>query len=97
MCEPATFTGHISHAVDVLAELLGSLDHRAGGPADNLASIYGFLIGEFMLMQANGQPERLEMLIPMVSKLRDAWLGAADQLATSNNSAAAAGSLTRTA
>lgn len=98
VCEPTAFPGHVGHAVEVLAELLGSLDHAAGGPADNLASIYGFLIGEFMLMQANGQADRLEMLIPMISKLRDAWLEASERLATSDPVAGVAGgTLTRTA
>lgn len=94
--EPAEFSGHVGHAVDVLAELLGSLDHGAGGPADNLASIYGFLIGELMLMRASGESGRLDALMSMIAKLRDAWVGAAEQLATGPD-APAAGTLTRTA
>ena len=37
---------HIGHASQVVAELLGSLDVTAGGPADNLAAIYGYLLRE---------------------------------------------------
>ena len=96
--EAADFSKHVGHSVDVLAELLGSLDHTAGGPADNLASIYGFLIGELMLMRASGNRDRLDVLTSMIGKLRDAWIGAAEQLATVEPpGGSATATLTRTA
>lgn len=92
------FAKHIGHGVDVLAELLGSLDHGAGGPADNLASIYGFLISELVRMRASGENGRLDVLMSMIARLRDAWIGAAEQLASADSAnGPAAGTLTRTA
>jgi flagellar protein FliS len=42
---------HVSHAMEIVAELRASLDITAGGPADNLAAIYAFLLRELVAVR----------------------------------------------
>jgi flagellar protein FliS len=80
---------HVSHAMEVVAELRSSLDVTAGGPAENLASIYGYLLGE--LVGARGQEAtKLPPLRQIVSSLRDAWAQVGEQLAAAPIAPAAA-------
>jgi flagellar protein FliS len=74
-------SGHIGHALLVLAELRASLDLTAGGPAENLASIYGFLLAELIAAQT-GDLDRLESARTIVGSLREAWAQASDQVAS---------------
>lgn len=87
--ELGTASGHIGHALLVLGELRASLDLTAGGPAENLASIYGFLLGELMAAQT-GDVDRLESARGIVASLRDAWAQASDQVSNTAPIAAAA-------
>jgi flagellar protein FliS len=81
---------HIAHASQIVAELFGSLDLRAGGPAENLASIYGFLLKELMNLPAGGALEQLTPLIEIATTLRSAWASAAQQSAHDSEVAAEA-------
>ena len=83
---------HLSHAMEVVAELRASLDVTAGGPAENLAAIYGYLLGE-LVGARGGETARLAPVRGIVSGLRTAWAQASELVATSNPAApAAAGS-----
>lgn len=72
IADPAEAGEHVSHAMQIIAELSGSLDINAGGPAENLSSIYGFLLGELSAVRS-GQTEKLAGSIGIVGTLRDAW------------------------
>lgn len=74
--DPADRGDHLDHALQVVAELAGSLDVRAGGPAENLATLYGYLIGELVAARG-GQTDRLTGARSIVESLREAWAGAA--------------------
>lgn len=70
--DPAESGEHISHALQIIAELAGSLEINAGGPAENLSSIYGFLLAELSAVRA-GATEKLAGCLRIVITLRDAW------------------------
>jgi flagellar protein FliS len=72
---------NIGHAATIVAELLGSLDREAGGPADNLAALYAFLLNEFTTARCDNDRARLLPLQPIVGDLRDAFAEAAATLA----------------
>lgn|SRR5436305_4238441 len=81
--EDAFTTGsHVSHALQVLAELQGSLDQRHGGPAENLGAIYGYLIGRLLEARISGDLDGLDDLIAIIADLRSAWATAATPEAT---------------
>jgi flagellar protein FliS len=80
--DPATAGQHIGHACQVVAELLGSLDLSAGGPADNLASIYGYLLKELTGVRICGSLDRLPAMGELIAPLRAAWAAVADPGAT---------------
>jgi flagellar protein FliS len=77
----ASAGAHLSHANQVIAELLSSLDVSAGGPAENLSSIYPYLLGELIAVRG-GQAERLAGAQQIVATLRDARAQAADMVMT---------------
>jgi flagellar protein FliS len=81
---------NVSHAVQILAELQGSLDHRHGGPAENLSAIYGYLIGNLLQARISGDLTGLDGYIAMIADLRHAWA----QAAMADSSGAAAGPAT---
>lgn len=92
--EPDEFSAgqHVSHAMEIVAELRSSLDITAGGPAENLAAIYAFLLRELVAVRT-GQFGRLSPLHRVVADLRDAWAQAGELVANSGAAApAAAGS-----
>lgn len=70
---------HLAHAMQIVTELQSSLDISAGGPADSLASIYGYLLRELITIRG-GQLQRLPAVIEMVAGLRQAWAVAAEQV-----------------
>jgi flagellar protein FliS len=86
----ATAGGYLSHANQVIAELLSSLDVSAGGPAENLSSIYPYLLNELIAVRG-GAPERLAGVRQIVTTLRDAWAQAADLVATGAGPTASSG------
>jgi flagellar protein FliS len=73
-----TFGSHLSHALAIVSELLGSLDVSAGGPAENLASIYGYLTTELLAARGEHDAARVETVAGIVTTLREAWAQAAD-------------------
>jgi flagellar secretion chaperone FliS len=81
---------HLGHASSIVAELLGSLDLTAGGPADNLAQLYGYMITELTSIRSTDQRGRLAALREMVAGLRDAFAAAAASLASTASTSAAA-------
>jgi flagellar secretion chaperone FliS len=83
--DPYVAGTNVSHAVQILAELQGSMDHRHGGPAENLSAIYGYLIGGLLQARISGDLTGLDGYITMIADLRLAWAEAA--LADSTTSA----------
>lgn len=77
--DPAEAGAHLAHAMQIVTELQSSLDISAGGPADSLASIYGYLLRELITIRG-GQLQRLPAVIEMVAGLRQAWAAAAEQV-----------------
>ncbi|HZC72232.1 MAG TPA: flagellar export chaperone FliS [Jatrophihabitans sp.] len=75
----AAKTADIDHAVQIVVELRSSLDVTAGGPADNLASIYAHLIIELLAIRG-GERDRLPKVAAIVESLRQAWTQAAEQV-----------------
>ena len=71
--EPAGTGEHLSHAGRIVAELLGSLDQSAGGPAANLAVLYGYLLRTILQAQLSGALDELPALESMVAALRESW------------------------
>jgi len=74
--DPADRGDHLDHALLVVAELAGSLDVHAGGPAENLSALYGYLIGELVAARG-GRTDRLPGARSIVESLREAWAVAA--------------------
>lgn len=81
---------HVGHATTIVAELLGSLDRAAGGPADNLAALYAFLLKELTAARCDNDRARLRPLQTIVGDLRDAFAEAAASLAGSVSASATA-------
>lgn len=74
---------HLRHALQIVAELHSSLDVTAGGPAENLSSIYGYLLRE-LLAARGGDTDRLPALAEIVTNLRAAWNAAAEELSNTS-------------
>lgn len=77
----------VSHAMQIVAELAGSLRQVPDSPSDNLASIYGYLLQE-LTASMGGEARRLAGARTIVVTLRDAWAEAVSS--TANPSAAGA-------
>ncbi|WP_375492570.1 flagellar export chaperone FliS [uncultured Jatrophihabitans sp.] len=89
-CTDALTAGpYLGHAALIVAELLSSLDHAAGGPAEDLAAIYGFLLTELTAIRAGGELGRLVPVVGIVGDLRDAFAHAAAATAGMASTAAA--------
>jgi flagellar protein FliS len=92
--EAGEVTRHTSHACEIVAELFGSLDLSAGGPADNLAGIYGYLLRE-LTAQPGNRSRDLRPLLEIVTGLRTAWVAATaatDSAATDSTARSLVGS-----
>lgn len=77
--DPVESASHLGHAVQVVAELRSSLDLSAGGPAENLAAIYVFLLQE-LLAARGGAAERISGAREIIASLREAWSQACEQV-----------------
>lgn len=67
-------------SLDVLHELLFSLDREKGGDlADRLAAIYTHLIGEISAADRQQDAARLDRVVEIVASLHEAWVAAAGQ------------------
>lgn len=64
----------LAKASDIVAELLSSLDHEAGGElADRLSALYGFWMREISTAGRDLDARRLERVAEMVVSLTEAW------------------------
>jgi flagellar protein FliS len=68
------------HAHLILAELLANLRTDVWDGADNLASLYSFLIRELVSIRMETNLKRLASCLGIVRGLRSAWSEAANQL-----------------
>lgn len=71
---------HLTHAQDIVAELVSSLDVTAWDGARQLMSVYTFLITELVAANVRGDADRTAACRELVEPLRDAWHQAAAQL-----------------
>jgi flagellar protein FliS len=70
----------VAKALDILNELLFSLDRENGGDlADRLAAIYVYLIGELGHADRERDMQRLDRVIDLAASLQDAWVEVAKQ------------------
>lgn len=76
----------IDHAMAIVAELAGSLRQTPDSPADNLASIYNYLLRELASVRG-GQTGRLDGVRKIVDTLRKAWTEAVASTAAPTASA----------
>lgn len=67
---------HASHAQDILAELMSSLDLAVWDAAKNLFALYTYLLTETMAATVDLDAARFAACRAHVSDLRDAWHGA---------------------
>jgi flagellar protein FliS len=72
---------HVRHAQQIVAELMSSLDVTVWSGAHDLASIYGYLIIEFIAAHRRPDAARLRATGVIVADLRSAWFTAAQKLA----------------
>ena len=91
--DPAGRGEHLDHALQIVAELAGSLDAGAGGPAENLSALYGYLIGELVAVRG-GRAGRLAGARSIMESLREAWATAVSTAVATGTSPATAGSAT---
>lgn len=82
----------LQHALDILFELLGTLDHDAGGDlAGRLASLYGFFIAEINAVSRSLDTERLQRVVALIDGLYGSWRGVGDRSDDGPEAAVAAG------
>lgn len=68
----------LDHALDILFELLSTLDHDSGGEiAGQLASLYGFFIAEITAVSRSLDVPRLQRVTTMIEGLHHSWQGVA--------------------
>jgi flagellin-specific chaperone FliS len=68
----------------IVAELAGSLRATPNSPADNLASIYTYLLRELTAVRG-GATARLAGIATIVGTLREAWATAVASTATTGS------------
>jgi flagellar secretion chaperone FliS len=73
----AAVSENLRHGQLIIAELRASLRMEAWAGGENLASLYGYLLGE--LIALNGEPatERFAAAREIITGLRDSWQAAA--------------------
>ena len=72
--------GHaITRAIEIIGSgLLASLDMQQGGDvAQNLASLYEYLIRELLLANLSSDPQRLQHCASLLQELRSSWMAIA--------------------
>jgi flagellar protein FliS len=82
---------HLSHAMQIIAELQASLDQSAGGPAPNLASIYGYVLRELVAARG-GDRTRIGGVREIMTGLRSAFAQVAEDTSMAATQSSAAGS-----
>ena len=73
-------TGHLSHAQEIVTELMCSLDVELWDGAQNLLSIYTFLLRELVEASVSGDPERVAACRALIEPLHEAWNEAGQSL-----------------
>lgn len=79
----------LRHAQLIVAELRASLRLDTWSGAENLASLYGFLLSELMALNLDGDAERFARVLEIITGLRDSWRDAGAVVQGLNASAAA--------
>jgi flagellar protein FliS len=79
---------HLSHAMQIIAELQSSLDQSAGGPAANLASLYSFVLVELVAARG-GDRRRIAGIRDIMDGLRAAFAQVADDASAATAQATA--------
>jgi|SRR5690606_26047872 len=74
---------HLMHAQDIVGELASTLDVDAWDGAQQLMSVYTYLLTELVGANVAGDPDRTAACRELVEPLRDAWHQAAAQVAQS--------------
>jgi flagellar secretion chaperone FliS len=73
----------VAKALDVLNELVFSLDRENGGAlAERLAAIYVYLLGEITRADREQDAARLDRVIELCASLQEAWAEVAKQTVT---------------
>lgn len=72
----------IRHAQQIVAELRSSLRMDQWDGAENLASLYGFMLSELIAVNLDADPARLRAVETIAVELRDTWREAALAVAT---------------
>ena len=75
---------HLTHAQDIVSELLSTLDVEAWDGARQLMSVYTYLITELVQANVSGDAERTAACRGLVEPLRDAWHQAAQEVAVTS-------------
>ncbi|MCV2392795.1 flagellar export chaperone FliS [Actinotalea sp. M2MS4P-6] len=73
---------HLTHAQDIVSELISTLDTNAWDGAHGLMSVYTFLLRELVGANVARDAERTAACRRLVEPLRDTWHQAAAQLST---------------
>lgn len=73
---------HLTHAQDIVAELASTLDVSAWDGAQQLLSVYTFLLTELVGANIAGDADRTAACRELVEPLRDAWHEAAAQVSS---------------
>lgn len=76
----AAANGQLTHAQDIISELVSTLDVAAWDGARQLMSVYTFLLRELIGANISGDADRTAACRELVEPLRDAWHEAAAQL-----------------
>ena len=67
----------ISRAMAIVTEFSNTLDREVGGEmADNLDALYHFMIRELTSANLQNDPEKLEVVIGLLTDLRETWMQA---------------------
>jgi flagellar protein FliS len=64
---------HLKKSQEIISELLGSLDLRYP-IAEELMALYEFMLREIIQVNVSKDQSRIDPLIDMLTKLRDAWV-----------------------
>ncbi len=74
-------TAQLTHAQEILSELIASLDVDTWDGGPGLMSIYTFLLSELIEASTTADPDRTAACRGIIEPLREAWHGAADAVA----------------
>jgi flagellar protein FliS len=66
-------SSQIAHAQQIIAELMSSLRPDVWSGAPDLFSLYGFLLGELIAVNAEPDVQRLSSVSEIVADLRESW------------------------